>query len=753
MRQLFFGLLLLLTGMAIGFFVGRGSGPGSAAAASGLNIALASDVDLPASEAAAENTELAPVPTSAERSSAGSIDSTGASMPDLEREFMSLAARFPAPQGEMSLDGSVLGEDGGPIEGATVLVTGPRRERIASRVAQDPAKVGRGFDGQPRINPMFSLYAQQLIQSLNPAGSSVTDAKGHFLLSGLAEGTYQIEVLAEDFVFERSSGTAGETVEIYGRPVVTFELSVLDPSGVPPAEATIMLHGGKGRDQRFQWTPDAPELRVPSRLVALQAFTGEINRVGQGEYRASARTSILSLDWDSDGRGPHALELKAFPSVHVDVVAGPDAGQPFEPWCELVRDSQRIEAKQEAGRPFAAFDVAPGPYTVEVGRGDGPAEVTRQITVGEGRTELSVELGPLDPARYMIVHCVDAAGRPVLDIWNFGASIRMDRKSMGTSIRTKARPNGEYWLSLERGMLGSGTTRRAEITSLTLIARSPSQGEIQKEVDPHAQRVEFLFQKPCDLIVEVDGALSPGLSVTVERPKQEGEGWQQSGSRTDVPGDGSVAFQSLAPGSARVVLRHVDSPWQVHMAAVTIELRGGKNEVRLTAGETHELVVLVPDLESKRFELYAEEDGEFVRKDYAEPDENDRLTFQFLPAGRYRVQYRGKFGPIFAHYDVPCGEVVFEPSLIDGFEVISVREGSVAEELGLRVGDVLLGVDHIRPSQGTFVLEFTSRAVRPEGTLLKLRRSGTVVEIPVRLNEPPTRPMLGHGARFKTLSQ
>lgn len=697
--------------------------------------------------------ELEPIQQSVERRSAPGPASNEASSPEIEQALLSIAARFPAPTGDEALGGRVIDEAGGPIEGATVFVTGPRSERDMSMGARAPAEIGRGYDGERRINPLTRYFTEGILHSLTPAGSSATDADGRFSVEGLATGMYQVEVLAEDFIFDRASGEAGDTLEVVGKAVTEFELSVLDASGSPPAEATIVVRENNGLDQSYMWTPDAPELRVASRLVTLQAFVGEVTRVGQGEYRADARTSLQAIDRDVDGPGPHLLQLKSYPSVHIDVIAGPDAGQPFEPWCELVRGEQRISAKQLPGKPFAAFDVTPGPYTVEVGRGDGPAEATREITVDTGQTQVSIELGALDPKRYLIVHCVDAGGRSVQDIRSFGASLRIGRKSWGTSIRTKARSNGEYWLSLERDIMGREMTPRASITEMTLIARSPTQGEVRQEIDPQAERLELVFQKSCELLVKVDGVLRPELRVSVEVPKEEGEGWQRKSQPSDVPGDGSVGFQSLAPGSARVVLGHSDSPWGVHLAVVPVELQAGKNEVKITAPETYSLVVLVPGLEDKRFDLLTEDDGEFVRAVQVEADGDDRITFQNLPPGRFRVQYRGRFGPIFADYVVPCGDVLFEPSQIEGFEVLSVSKGSVSELAGLRAGDVLLGVDHIGPTQESFVLEYTKRVIRPEGTVLKIRRAGKVLELQVRLDEPPKRSNLGLGARFKTLGQ
>lgn len=749
MRHFFMGLVLFVAGASFGLWIGTA---GAARMGDEVEEAEVQRSDLVRGEIAVEALDepLAPVP-GGEHGRTLPV-SHALSTVEFDRALLALAARLPAPGGSQSLAGRITDEKGAPIEGATIRVTGPARDRSEVMPTRDPADVGRAYDPTQTIDGLSRYMAESVMAGLTPAGLSFTDANGRFGIDGLADGNYRIQTFAENYVFDPGAAHTGDDVEIVGRSVTTFMLDVVDSDGRAPESATIVIPDTSGRGDHFRWSPDAPFIRIPARVVTLQAFAGELTRSSRGELRAEARSKLATLDYDVNGGGPHRLELEAFPTVVVEITTNSETAESVETWCDLVRGIQRIAVEPTSGTRFLAFDVAPGPYVVEVGRGDGPAEAVREIVVDAGRTEVELELGPVDPKRFIVARCVDTEGRPIQDVWNFGVSYTTDRSSMGSSMSSKARAGGEYWLSLERQLPGSSRHSRASMTSLTLAARSRSRGEVSKEIDPLAQRVDFVFQDPCDLMVKVEGVLRPGLRVDLETMADDGE-WRRTVQPEDVPGDGSLMFSALRPGPSRVLLAHESSPRGVHLAEARIDIREGKNVVTLESPEIHDLVILVPDHEDKSFELLVEEGGQYVRAGRADPKGEDRIVFRGLPPGSYRVRYRGRLRHIFADYVVPCGEVVFSPAPVVGYEVISLRDGSPAKQIGLRVGDVLVRVDEIEPSDDSFLLAFTSRVAREEGATIYIERGGSIVEVPARLETPPARPRLGLGATFEPRAQ
>ncbi|MEM9802278.1 MAG: hypothetical protein AAGA20_18270 [Planctomycetota bacterium] len=747
MRSLFTSLALLILGVALGFALAR-SLEVDATKRSIARAAELATLDPPQLERE-EPALLEPEPASDGRDEIAttSFDRDA----DFDAAVFALLDRLPRTEGDGVVSGRALDDAGDPIARATVIVSGPLEQTAPAPQAMDSSRVGRAYEPSAPLDPVMSWYARQVLVSIRRAGRAQTSSDGSFRVDGLGPGSYSVQAYAMDFQFDPAVAAAGAEIELLGRAVTTFELAVVRPDGLVPEEAMIVVRQQNGQRMQYRWTPDSPTLRVTSWTATVQALVGDVTRVSGDEYRAAERSTIRTLDRAADGPGPHRLEVVGYPSVRVDVVPGPDAGQPFEPWCDLVRDGQRISVKAKDGAPFVALDVTAGPYAVEVGRGDGPAEATRDIVVDEGRTDVRIELGPLDPTRYLVVTCVDTSGRPIQDVSDFGVSIRMGRRSVSASIRTKARPRGEYWLSLERWRFMTDPVERSEITSLELTARSASRGSVSRSVDPAAERFEFLFETPCELVVEVVGVLDARLRARVEAPPAEGqERWQRVGDRVDVPGDGAVAFTALAPGTARVVVFHEDSPFGLPLAVQEVELAPGPNRVRVEVTATHDLVVLVPDRAGEPFELLQEVEGSFKQRDYVKAGDDERIVFEGLPPGRYRVRPRTGLRNRFAEYDVPCAPVVYQPVAIGGYEVVALPDGSPAATLGLRLGDILLKVDGVDADAEMFLAEFTSRTMRDEGALLLVRRAGKVIEVPARFDDGlPARGILGHGARFE----
>ena len=771
MRHFFTGLTLLLIGLAIGLPLGSRMDSNAGFATDGAERGA---TDAGPSKETSDRPHVAAIDSVDPRGARSTGELTADSRSTVTRSAASFDAEIARLATRLSDDadaardgvitGRVLDSDGAPIAGADVVLRGPSPwGRTNSRIV-DSASVGRSYAESGATQGQGLGYLESLIRGSASAASLVTGAQGSFRAEGLLPGQYTVSVYAEDFVFDPNRGGTGDKLEFIGHPVLTFELEVVMPDGTAPPEATVVLVQDQRRGTQFRWTPESPGLRVASPTTMVQVLCGRVVLVSNSEWRADARSEIRRLDFATDGRGPHLFELAAYPSVHIDVTPSPDAGLPFEPWCDLVRGETRTPVESTEAGVFAAYDITSGTYTVEVGRGDGLAEESREVTVDVGRVDVSIELGALDESRFLIIQCHDNSGRPVMDIRSFGIMMSVGGTHVSTSSLAKPRANGEYWLSIERDLHFQDVLDRSAITSLTLVARSTRLGELTKKIDLEANRVELLFEERCDLVVDVTGDIPAGIVAFVEVPPDEpavgtdGAGrprrnpWRRLGQRIDVPGDGSVAFSALPVGVARVVLAYRNTHGSMHLTHVDVELRAGGNRAQIEAPELCEFVVLVPGGEGQIFVLMKERNGEFVRETQVQAKADERLVFRNIAAGRYRVSKRGGVRSRSADYVVPCGEVVFEPDRIVGYEVVAIREGSIAEQIGLRVGDVLVGVDHLGAEAENFLVEFTSRVARPEGTTLVLRQGSGRSELAVRLDDPPARSMLGHGARFEALS-
>lgn len=161
------------------------------------------------------------------------------------------------------------------------------------------------------------------------------------------------------------------------------------------------------------------------------------------------------------------------------------------------------------------------------------------------------------------------------------------------------------------------------------------------------------------------------------------------------------------------------------LATQTVELDSTGAEITLVPVPVHELRVSCPTVKNARRLQLTPVDAE--QGIHAELDEEKRAVFHDVPAGTDRLSEGFGRRPGMT-VQVPCGEVVYEPPVIDSLRVRAVTEGGLAERAGLRDGDLIVAVDG-KPFRGEAALGMAFMGMATRAAALTVKRGNRTLEV------------------------
>ncbi len=745
MRSSISALLLLLigvvAGIGLGFVLGSGATPALAADPATSSIARSPSGALPPAQRSDDGVSLALAgPRSALLTGAASADLT-----DVEVAHASAtAARSVAAVkvvGESASDaggdgviiGHVLDAQGAPLPGADVVVerSGSPRRAFVDGASTDG--IGRAWSGQGTLGDEVDEFAKERMTSRRGVVAVKTDAAGAFRLEGLVPGQHRLRAYAEGYVLDSENVQTGDSVRFVARPVGEFHLAVRLPDGSEPARAVVLTIDDDGDETSYAWTPAEPVIRLSRRTRKLRALGGTVERARSDRFAARLASEERRVDLDRDGPGPHVFDLAPASVLRVLVTDESEVRPRISPWVKL-KDLASDETKSlscYADGPFLLADPKPGTYELTAGRGQVEAEWTESVEIVGGVNEVAVTLGDVDLAQYLVVHCSDDAGRPVLDA-RFRYSVKSEDGSSSGGMRHTSPSPGEYWLARSRFRPEDGAVAATE-TKVTV--QSGEHGKLERKIDPDQGELHVVFEPQCELRVAVTGHGDRSLRVVVE-PRSDADsnrGWRSYSNAKAIDADGTADMGTLQPGPVRVLLMRGEGQhvWGLPVAELDVTLPSGPHSVTLVAPEMYDLVVHAPGCKKgDHFNLQLQSlDGEGQWIGGTELDESLRARFEGLAAGSYVLNAWGsEQGQM--EVTVPSGEITFEPIAINAVRVSGLKEGKAFARAGFRNGDVITHVGE-HAIAGAQYFNRISLALVDGDVTFEVLRSGKVVQVVV----------------------
>ncbi len=589
------------------------------------------------------------------------------------------------------LHGTVADDLGAPLAGVTVMSRGPASWYSATVTASSTEKVGRAFPGIKALEEELEVYAKGRVKGRKKTRMAVTDAAGGFTLEGLEPGTHSISGYLEEYVVKGENIETGATGKLVARRVGAFELDVRLPDGSQPAEAIVMATDEEDDEEvAGRWTPEEPVIRFASVKVRCRVLAGEPRKIDWRAIAAEFQSPLATLDLAADGQGPHVIQLHQETQVRVTVIDESDAVPRMAAWVRV-----------------------------------------------KGVNELVLTLGEVDPSRFIQVRCTGPGGVPVTAVDFRYQSVTGNGSSSSGGASAILKGPGEFWI--DESEVGGQQDEAVAVTALTLTAKTALYGSIKQDLDLSARLVEFQFEEPGDVTVEVTGSRTSSLRVSlspVKDPDEEEQWWRQRGQVKAVDGEGVASMGLLQPGDYELKLTAgandgFNSP---SIASQTVNVRPGKVILSIAAPSLSEVVVHVPEGKAgTQVGLQKRNEGQVAAGYFGSVPLDDQLRARFegLAPGTYVVQLWGGETQGQMEITVPCGEVVFTAQKINGFEVTQVTAGKMADEAGPKKGDIILAVNEHQVEGNGFLNRFWVELGEGPSTVLISRGGGELnVELP-----------------------
>ncbi|MXX62933.1 MAG: hypothetical protein F4112_02515 [Holophagales bacterium] len=518
--------------------------------------------------------------------------------------------------------------------------------------------------------------------------SATTDAEGGFTLTGLPHEQVDLTVEAEDypsFAFRGARPATGEPILIQLIPGASLSGRVLTAAGAAAVGARIYLEPDiqtRMRGRIFSSEDTRSRTDGDGRFVFENVLPGTWSLEASAGAEA-VRTDPLELISGSE----RTIELHLHAQEQLTVIVTASSGRPVaEARVRLVpkdaTQSREFDTTDGSGR--AQLEVRAGPATLTVEHHQHPNE-TREIVVGPGNTELTVQLQPGGEISGIVR---SASGTPVPatveahseESTNFEVSLRTYVHPPNTTV---ADGNGSFRLTgLEAGRY-------------FLVVRAAGYAESGPEepvdVDGRgAARVEIVLESGASLRGMVTGLRPADLAqVTIIATRQAQ--WQSTTPDTE----GNFTIKDLAPGVWQVVARRGDSFTARSIErSVTIAAAGAEAFVELAFDRGHRLTgqVLAAGAPLVGGQLLAQHlENEEAR--YAEADQQGRFEMNGLEAGAYRLRVNRPYGgaeyrSIELQEDVEGLRIDLQPEAVLSGIVLDATTGLPLRDASLEAGDV-----------------------------------------------------------------
>jgi len=546
------------------------------------------------------------------------------------------------PSGDGVITGRVLTDDGEPLPGVEVRLTpAPPEDGPGARYPSAESEP----DLAARAEAMLQ-YSRWWEVATRRTG---TGADGAFRFEGLADTGHRVNLKKDGWLFTAAGNRTGEVrpgadLEYRARARARIRVRMRKPDGSEPEQGQVAFRSGSGSSS-WGWNSRNPELQVDGGTFEVSASSGE-NREWSSEPRTItlvAGDPVVDLDFDLKGR----------PGIHGRVLfaEGVADGQPQVYFARIPANGEMDEAMlRAAGRgdgvrdhngtfEFRFDDLLPGPHAVGAARDrNGPILVIERVQVGEGPAKVDLRLPAASRDDYVILHVRDRDGKAAPQA-RIQTSYRSPTGTSSGGSTVVKRPDGSllvfhhshpwkedpeatYTISVSLEGLGDRSVEYSKGGPSEFTVRFEPPGAVRAKVTghrgtPYENRLSFRLGAP-----DSPGSRSFG------------------GSRRGGPSltaDGVQDLGRVQPGEYLLVLVLEAEPRGGPVGEKPVTVVSGDNEFSLALPILHTL-----SIHGAQGQVHLRREGDRYFMRFQQAAREDRILFDGLPDGEYKVQAGGE---------------------------------------------------------------------------------------------------------------
>lgn len=650
---LFVGLLGALLGAAAAFVF---QSPGIAHASDGLGpVPASAAVDVKARGAKGEQESLV-APSDGPARLKNPRDQGRAVVPEavLRRGVSRTAApTVEVAQGNGRVDGMVLDRRGDPIPDVSVFLVPPKVGVNSRRKASE--SLG-GRDRTRSLDGALEQAAKDWAKSEGLARHTVSDDAGAFVFEGLPDRDFQIRAEAEGWRFEVDGPSLvrpGRSVQLDGKPLMSFTLNLVSSTGVPIREAVVDLGGGSRG--WLEWSLENPVVRSTSARASVSAVADVYEDLcSNRRVVGGLRSQSVPLHIEEDGSTVLDLELEpdcvltgrmdgsrhGFTTVFAVQLR---EGERFDPTVELRGHRQ---ANGQSGI-YVLSNLLPGRYAVGIQANDNEVMDHQVVEIVDGLNQLDLTRRELNQGRCVAVRAYAPGGAQLEDV-SYGFEWIHEGQDRGSEgVRTFHDVGGVDMVDLDN-FYSFDIDKWPDGTTMFLYASCTGFGKAVVPYRLGQREAEVRFEAPCELEVAIRGDIvGGGYAISIygadnesEYPIQLRTALQDRGAQR-ISRSGVVRFRGLAPGPVTVKLERTMRWWGggLPMGEQTLTLSGSEHRVDFQAPKLSDLSLVIAPAEKDRsvslMMLDPNAEGGERTVMWGETNAEGRCVFRGIPPGTF----------------------------------------------------------------------------------------------------------------------
>lgn len=612
------------------------------------------------------------------------------------------------------VEGVVQRIDGTPLEGALVRATPYSWQDDEVVPKEKDEAVARGAAPQDDDEAEMDYFSQNREQRKHRREAR-TDAEGRYRIEVKSADHIQVEAYLEGFqlrpvdVENRGYVQRSGILDFLALPLSPLEIDVRAQEGAQPSYA--LIHANMDWDQRmFEWTPASPRIWISEGAWKLAAClprqepSGDTNAWTDAEVGPDvARGGPVVLQLEGRGRlegriaWPHEELLG--PSV-LEVRRAPGEEGNSRTWVSYGTNEHNVVRSDGALR-YRLDDLPWGTVKIEVAVAS-HVLLERSIDLRGEVTTCDLDVPAIEGLACATCRVLDPSGKPALD-----ASVAVsDPSSAEDQNRVLAvRRRAEQWTLVCLPRVRGDAPRELVVTAM-----SPRFGNLVQHYDPRTtETLELRFhesaefelalvaaekQKVNAILAPAAGASGPDMNMYSRFGMMEGQRHMEA--------PGRAVWKRIQPGAYKLSVSSFSGEFGGGEALVEreVQIAAGRNELSVVLPITYTIRVLAPEFTAwpAHFMLQGKSpSGEDIQR--FESGEGETTTIRGLAAGNYGITLWADGDMRQASFVLPgASEVLLKKPIRPatqslGFSVQEIEPGSRASHSGLRVGDVIVGVD------------------------------------------------------------